>query len=49
MIFKEKLNLDLRKSFSMRNFMQIHFFKLVFNCSYESIDFQNNNSKDLNV
>jgi len=49
MIFREKLDLDLLKSFSMKKLMQIHFFRLVFNCSYESIDFQDDNSKDLDI
>jgi len=49
MIFKEKLDLDLLESFSMKKLMQIHFFRLVFNCSYELIDFQDDNSKDLDV
>jgi len=49
MIFKEKLDLDLLKNFSVRKLMQIHFFRLVFNCSYESIDFQDDNSKDLDI
>jgi len=49
MIFREKLDLDLLKNFSVRKLMQIHFFRLVFNCSYKSIDFQDNNSKDLDV
>jgi len=48
-IFREKLDLDLLESFSMRKLMQIYFFRLVFNCSYESIDFQDNNSKDLDI
>ncbi len=49
MIFREELDFDLLESFSMRKLMQIHFFRLVFNCSYESIDFQDNNSKDLDI
>ena len=35
--------------FNVKKLMQIHFFRLVFNCSYELIDFQNDNSKDLNI
>jgi len=48
-IFREKLDLDLLENFSVEKLMQIHFFRLVFNCSYESIDFQDDNSKDLDV
>ena len=49
MIFEEKLDFDLLKSFSVRELMQIYFFKLIFNCSYESINFQDDNSKDLYI
>ncbi len=49
MILKKKLDFDLLKSLDMWELMQIHFFRLIFNCSYESIDFQDDNSKDLDV
>jgi len=49
MIFREKLDLDLLKCFNMKEFMQIHFFKLIFKDSYDSINFQNDNSKDLDI
>ncbi len=49
MIFKEKLDLNLLKNFNVRKLMQIHFFRLVFNCNYESIDFQDDNSKDFDI
>ncbi len=49
MILERKLDFDLLKSFNVWKFMQIHFFRLIFDCSYESIDFQDDNSKDLNI
>ncbi len=49
MIFKEKLDFDLLKSLNVRELMQIHFFRLIFNCKYESINFQDDNSKDLYI
>jgi len=49
MILKKKLDFDLLKSLDMRELMQIHFFRLIFDCNYELIDFQDNNSKDLDV
>ncbi len=49
MILKRKLDFDLLKSLDVRELMQIHFFRLIFNCSYESIDFQDDNSKDLDI
>ncbi len=49
MIFRKKLDLDLLENFDVRKLMQIHFFRLVFNCSYELIDFQDDNSKDLDI
>jgi len=39
MIFEEELDLDLLKYLDVKEFMQIHFFKLIFNCSYELINF----------
>jgi len=48
-IFREELDLDLLKSFNVKKLMQIHFFRLVFSCSYELIDFQDDNSKDLDI
>jgi len=48
-IFREELDLDLLENFSVEKLMQIHFFKLVFNCTYELIDFQDDNSKNLDV
>ncbi len=47
MILEEKLNFDLLKSLDMRKFMQIHTFKLILNCTYELIDFQDDNNKDV--
>jgi len=49
MILEKKLDFDLLKSFNVRELMQIYFFRLIFNCSYKSIDFQDNNSKDLDI
>ncbi len=49
MILEEKLDFDLLKSLNVWKLMQIHFFRLIFNCSYESINFQDNNSKDVHI
>jgi len=47
MILEEKLNFDLLKSLDMRKFMQIHTFKLILNCTYKLINFQDDNDKDV--
>ena len=49
MILEEKLDFDLLKSLDVKKFMQIHIFKLIFNCTYESIDFQDDNDKDVHI
>ncbi len=49
MILKKKLDFDLFESLDVWKLMQIHFFKLIFNCNYELINFQDNNSKSLYI
>ncbi len=49
MILKRKLDFDLLKSLNMKELMQIHFFRRIFDCNYKSINFQDDNSKDLDI
>ena len=49
MILEKELDFDLLKSLDVKKLMQIYFFKLIFNYSYESIDLQDDNNKDLDV
>jgi len=49
MILEEKLDFDLLKSFNVKEFMQIYTFKLILDCAYESIDFRDDNSKNVHI
>ncbi len=49
MILEKKLDFDLLKNLNVWELMQIHFFRLIFDRNYKSIDFQDDNSKDLDV
>ncbi len=49
MILEEKLDFNLLESFNIREFMQIYILELIFNCTYELIDFQDNNVKDVYI
>ncbi len=49
MILEEKLDFDLLKSFSVRKFMQIYTLKFILSCTYESINFQDDNDKDVYI
>ncbi len=49
MILEKKLDFDLLKSFNVRKFMQIHILKLILKCTYELIDFQDDNDKDVYI
>jgi len=49
MILEEKLDFDLLESLDVREFMQIYTLKLIFDCTYESIDFQDDNDKDIYI
>ncbi len=49
MILEEKLDFDLLESLDVREFMQIHTLKLILDCTYESIDFQDDNDKDIYI
>jgi hypothetical protein len=49
MILKEKLDFDLLKSLNIRKFIQIHILELILDCIYESIDFQDDNDKDVYI
>jgi hypothetical protein len=49
MILKEKLDFDLLESLDVKEFMQIHILRLILSCTYESIDFQDDNDKDVHI
>jgi len=49
MILEEKLDFDLLKNLDVKEFMQIHIFELILNCTYESIDFRDDNSKNVYI
>jgi len=49
MILEEKLDFDLLENLDVKEFMQIHTLELILDCTYESIDFRDDNSKDVHI